>query len=194
MAMPGLSAQALDTIALLPDGPSKHLLEKKKPIYAETCGAVPVGFSDALVVFGKPTLLQDVQDAYRAQIAKDHEPEFSIQQASSNAYYYVNKDKERTDITEVLRKKTSDSTYDIVYYSTGKRFFGKYEAVIHVRICANGEDKTSYLAVVYAYPENAFSRFFARHLKVVERYFTKKTGQMTEIVTAISCSLCSKAA
>lgn len=190
MVMVGLSAQALDTLPLLPDGPSKALLEGKKPICAETTGMVPVEFTRALGVFEDPSLLQNVQDAYCKLVTEDGTPEFTIEQASSNTYFYVNKNDERTDITEVLRKQTSESTFDIVYYSAGKRFFGYYEAVIHVQIVDDGEGGSRYVASVYAYPKNAVSRFFARHLGLVERYFEKKTGDMTGIITTIACNLC----
>lgn len=188
--MVAMPVKALDTLVLLPAGPSKALLENKKPIYAETSGEVQVDYAQALNVMDEPGLLQNVQDAYCKLIAKDGTPEFTIQQCSSNTYFYVNKDGERTDIAEVLRKKTSGSTFDIVYYSAGKRFFGRYEAVIHVQISDDGDAGSRYVASVYAYPENAFSRFFARHLGLVDRYFKKKTGEMTGIITTITCSLC----
>ena len=181
---------ALDTLSLLEDGPSKSLLQRKKPIHAETAGSVPVDFDRALVVFGQPDLLQSIQDAYCELIAESDEPEFTIQQNSSNTYFYVNRKGERTDITEVLRKPTSDNTIDIVFYSAGERFFGDYQAVVHVQVVDDGEDGIRYTAFVYAYPENAFSRFFARRLGLVERFFKKKTAEMTGIITTITCNLC----
>ncbi len=187
------SARALDTVALLPDGgPSRELLESKKPIYAETQGEVEVDFSNALVVFAGSNLLQEVQEAYCTLIAKDHTPEFTIRQHSANTYFYVNKDGERTDIKEVVRRQTSENTFDIVYYSTGKRFFGDYQAVIHVRISGGDGKSSHYTASVYAYPENMISRFFARRLGLVERFFKGKTQEMTGIITTIFCNLCEK--
>ena len=181
---------ALDTLPLLEKGRSRTLLESKKSIYAETKGVVPVKFEQALKTYAQPALLTKVQEAYCALLTEDGTPEFTIKQASTNDYYYVNKDGQRTDITEVLRKQTSDETFDIILYSAGKRSFGRYQAVIHVQLTQAGEENTCYTASVYAYPENAVSRFFARHLRLVERYFKKKTRHMTEIVTTISCSLC----
>jgi len=191
--MVSASFGALDTLTLLEAGPSKALLENKKPIYAETIGQLPVDFIRALDVFEAPALMQNVQDAYCELIAEDGTPEFTISEAGTNTYFYVNRKGERTDIREVLRKKTSDETFDIVFYSAGKRFFGNYEALIHVRLSDAGKDGVSYTASVYAYPQNAISRFFARHLGLVERYFKKKTGHMTEIISTISCSLCEEA-
>lgn len=187
------SAYAMDTVSLLDEGPAKQLLEGKKPICAETSGEVPVPFDQALAVFAQSNLLGRVQQEYCELLTDDGKPEFAINQTSTNTYFYVNREGERTDITEVLRRQTGGDTFDIVLYSAGKRFFGHYEAVIHVQLARSAEGATDYTAVVYAYPENAFSRFFARHLNLVERYFAKKTNQMAGIVTTISCSLCAKA-
>lgn len=183
-------ALALDTVALLEAGPSKELLQGKKPIKAEAKGSAPVNFDAALQVLRHPDFIANVQDAYCKLIDDDGTPEFTIQQTSTNTYFYVNRKDERTDISEVMRKKTSEESFDIILYSAGKRFFGKYQALIHIHVTKDGENKSTYVASVYAYPENAVSRFFVRHLGLVERYFKKKTGHMTEIVTTITCSLC----
>ena len=181
---------ALDTLGLLKAGPSKTLLQDKKPIYAEAKGSAPVNFDAALKVLRHPDFITRIQDAYCELIDDDGIPEFTIQQTSSNTCFYVNRKGERTDITELLRRETAEGCFDIILYSVGKRFFGKYQALIHIQVTKDGKNKSRYVAAVYAYPENAVSRFFARHLGLVERYFKKKTGQMTGIVTAITCSLC----
>ncbi|MDF7808180.1 hypothetical protein P4E94_12075 [Pontiellaceae bacterium B12219] len=185
-----LSVQALETKALLPDGPSKALLENKKPIYSETSGSVPVDFSQALTVFSQPNFLSNVQTAYNELITDDGTPEFNIRQTAENTYFYVNRHGERTDISEVMRGASSDKTFAIIFYSSGRRSFGKFQALIHVQITDCGDLGVHYTAAVYAYPENAFSRFFARHLGLVDRYFKKKTTHLTEMITVITCSLC----
>ncbi|MBN2703388.1 MAG: hypothetical protein JXR23_04170 [Pontiellaceae bacterium] len=189
--LPAISVLALDTESLLEDGPAKALLQGKKPILADVSGNIAVEFDQALRVLKKDSLLQDIQAAYGELLPENEAPEFTIYTSSTNAYYYINKKGERTDIEEVVRRKTSDDSFEMVYYSYGKRFFGKYKAVIHVCI---KRDMTSgmvmYDASVYAYPENAFSRFFARHLGLVEDYFEDKTDEMTGIITSISQSLC----
>lgn len=185
---------ALDTLSLLGEGPARQLLQGKKAIRAETDGRVPVGFDQALAVLSQSNLLDRIQREYRELLAENETPEFIINQTSSNTYFYVNQKGERTDLVELLRQPASDGAFDIVLYSAGNRFFGYYQAVIHIRLFSNGTGGSNYQAVVYAYPENAFSRFFARHFNLVERYFAKKTGQMAGIVTAIGCSLCGKEA
>ena len=187
------AAPALDTLVLLDAGPPKVLLESRKPILAETTGQVPVDFDRALEVFSEPTLIQDVQEVYCELIAEDGTPAIVISQSGSNTYFYVTRKGERTDITEVIRRKTDKDTFDLVFYSTGRRFFGEYETVIHVQVTDAGKESVHYKARVYAYPENAFSRFFARHLGLVERYFRKKTAHLAEIITTVSYSLCNEA-
>ncbi|QBG47211.1 hypothetical protein EGM51_07305 [Verrucomicrobia bacterium S94] len=185
--------QALETVPLLPEGPSKTLLQKKKPIYAETSGSVPVNFKAALQVLLDPAFMTNVQEAYNTMIDDDGKPEFSIQQTSSNTYFYVNRKNERTDITEVLRKQNSETEIDIVLYSAGRRSFGKFQSVIHIRVEQESESVTRYTAAVYAYPENAVSRFLVRHLGLVERYFRKKTRNLTAMITTITSGLCEEA-
>ncbi len=38
---------------------------------------------------------------------------------------------------------------------------------------------------VYAYPKTSVSRFFARHLRLVERYFEDKTDSLTALTVSI---------
>ncbi len=189
-----LSAQALGTAALLPAGPSRALLENKKPICCAAEGVVPVDYAQALKVFSHPDLMANVQRAYAEQVLDEEAPEFSIQQTSPVDYHYVNRKGERTDITEIMRAETTESTFDIIFYSAGRRFFGQYEALIHVQLLDCGEAGVGYTAAVYAYPENAVSRFFARHLGLVEKYFNKKTARMTDMITVISRCLCAEEA
>lgn len=187
-----LQAEPLNTLSLLPAGPSKMLLEGKTPICAEARGEVPVDFSLAFKVLLQPDLMTRVQATYASLLAENEAPEFTIQQVSSNTYFYVNRKDERTDITEIMRGKTAEDCFDIILYSTGERSFGSFEALTHVQVKADGKGRCRYTASVYAYPENAFSRFFARHLGLVERYFKKKTALLTSMITTIACDLCKK--
>ena len=183
--------RAMDTAGLLEKEPAKVLIEGNDPILAEVSGTIAVKFDQALKVLESPSLLEDIQDEYGALLAAGEEPGFKIHSVATHAYYYVNKDGERTDIEELVRKKSTDGGFDLIYYSYGECFLGKYEAVIHVHLCAD-QDRgiVAYAASVYAYPKNAFSRFFARRLGLVEDYFEDKTDEMSGIIAAISQNLC----
>ena len=182
-------ALALDTASQLPEGAAKKLLSKKT-IKVDVEGTLSVSYSNALTVVERPGLLREVQEAYADLLGEGETPEFTIHQTSTNTYYYVNKDDERTDISEVVRGPEKAGTFDLVYYSFGKRFFGRYEAVIHIRLMQGPNDELRYVCTVYAYPENGFSRFFARHLGLVERYFNDKTEHMDGIISSIAGTLC----
>jgi hypothetical protein len=43
---------------------------------------------------------------------------------------------------------------------------------------------------VYAYPENNISRFFARHLRLAQRYFDGKTDEITGLTKRICRHIC----
>jgi hypothetical protein len=183
-------AFALDTLSLLSPGTAKQLLENEKAIHATASGEVPVSFTQALDVLKQPDFMNSVQKAYVEKVIDDEKPEFSIIQTSTNAYHYVNRKGERTDVVELMRRQTRGDSFDIILYSWGKRSFGKYQAVIHVQVLADGKGQCRYDSSVYAYPENVVSRFFARHLGLVERYFTKKTKHLSEMIAVIACRLC----
>lgn len=185
-----LPAQGLNTEELLPAGPSKTLLKQKKPIRAEMSGVVQIPFARALEIYAQPGLIENVQHEYGTLLADHGTPEFTIHQSSTNSYFYINRNGQRTDLIEVVRRPASDLVFDVILYTSGTRFFGFYEAVIHVQLTENSAGETRYDAVVYAYPENALSRFLGRRLHLVERYFKKKTRSMSEIICTISCGLC----
>jgi hypothetical protein len=190
LAMPAVSQlHALETLSMLETGPSRTLLERKNPIKATTKGTLPVKFVGMMRVLSEPDFLENIQRAYSELIIEGETPEFRINKTSDKTYYYINKNGERTDILEVLRRKTSDTTFDIILLSSGKRFFGNYEALIHVQITRKGE-QVDYVSSVYAYPENVISRFLARRLGLIERYFRNKASHMTGIISIISCKLC----
>lgn len=177
-----------DTKALVSDDRSCAVLEREF-IYTETGGMVPVSFCSAVSVLQQPAFLTRVQEEYEKTLPAGKSPEFIIQQSATNAWFYINKKQERTDITEVAGRITGADTFDLAYYTQGCRFFGTYQALIHVRLTGSG-NSTDYTVAVYAYPENGFSRFFARHLQLVEKYFRSKTGEISAIAVQISKRLC----
>ncbi len=177
-----------DTAALVTDDLSCGLLAKDI-IRAETGGTVPVNIQSAISVFQLPSFLTSVQEEYARMLSPGKLPEFTVQQSSTNTWFFINSHQERTDITEVAGRLTGADQFDLAYYTQGCRFFGFYQALIHVRLAGEG-GATRYTVAVYAYPENGFSRFFARHLNLVEKYFRSKTGEISELAVQISTRLC----
>lgn len=177
-----------DTAGLITDDLSRALLAKEF-IYVETGGKVPVDICSAISVLRQPSFLTRVQEEYEKLLPSGKVPEFTIQQSATNVWYYINKKQERTDITEVASHADGADMFDLAYYTSGRRFFGFYQALIHIRLTDAG-DSTSYAVAVYAYPENGFSRFFARHLQLVEKYFNSKTGEISQTAAQLSTRLC----
>jgi hypothetical protein len=188
LSAPVFALNTSDTRSLVSDDLSCALMEQKF-IYAETGGAVPVSFCSAVSVLHQPAFLTRVQKEYEKMLPAGKLPEFTVQQSSTNAWFYINKKQERTDIAEVVSRITGTETFDLAYYTQGRRFFGTYRALIHVRLARSGNE-TGYTVAVYAYPENGFCRFFARHLNLVEKYFREKTGEISETAVRISTRLC----
>lgn len=183
-----LGGKRLDTQRLVSDPLSCALLDRDY-IYAETQGTVPVRFSSAISVFKQDDFLSRVQEEYGKILPVAQSPEFIIQQSATNVWFYINKKQERTDITEVAGGPSGTEAYDLVYYTAGRRFFGRYQALIHIHL-ARREDKTAYTVAVYAYPENGCCRFFVQHLPPVENYFRSKTGELTKTAVQLCAHLC----
>jgi len=179
-----VSAHALDTVALV-DGPAAALLEKKC-IRTDVGGVLPVRFDAAVGVLDQPDLILHIQEAYRASVSKERTRDLPIVGTDDGAYHYTNEKNHRTDFFELYREQTSATSFDLIYLANGKRFFGKYEVLIHIRVVDAKPAGTLYIAEIHAYPRNAALRFFARRLGTVERYFQRKT----HLIAGISSQLC----
>jgi hypothetical protein len=156
-------------------------------IEAGGTGLVEVAFRDAVILFERVNLLDDVQAAYAQRLGEGEKPEFVIAQESTNRWSYVNKSGHESVIQELHRAiQTNGNNAAVVYYTEGERFFGKFRAIIEVLVQPAGEgDASRYEVAVYAYPVNSFSRFFARHLGVVDRFFRDKTREITQLAVTI---------
>jgi hypothetical protein len=179
-----ISAQGLETAKLLDGHESAGLLEKKC-IHTEVSGVLAPQWDNTTFMLSQPNFIQWIQTEYQRSVSKDGTVNFPIVATGNGAYHYINKKKQRTDIVELYRKQTSDTTFDLIYHAKGKRFFGKYEVLIHVHAIDAGEAGTIYTATVHAYPSNGPLRFFARKMSSVERYFQRKTKMIARITGKI---------
>jgi hypothetical protein len=182
LAMVAANALALDTAALL-DDPAMAALLSKKCICTEAYGVLPVRFDTAIGLLRRPDLIRRIQT----------ECGFPITETGGRAYYYLNEKNQRTDIRELCRRQTSASTFDLVYYAAGKRFFGKYEVLIHIRAIDAGAAGTLYTATIHAYPHNPPLRFFARSFGTVDRYFQRETRIIARVATRLCEGMCEPA-
>lgn len=175
---------ALETTDLLTDAKAKALLEKKC-IRADICGVLPSRFDTTTRYLSQPDLIPRIQREYRRSVSKDGTIDFPIVGTGNGTYYYVNEKRQRTDVKELYRRQTSDTTFDLIYHAKGKRFFGKYEVLIHICTIDAGTAGTVYTASVHAYPHNGPIRFFARRFGTAERYFTRKTRTIARVSARI---------
>jgi hypothetical protein len=182
------SAFALDTAARVgADADARRVLEQN-PICVETRGELPIDYAGAVRLFSSPTLLADVQAEYARLLPPGAKPEFVITQTAPNAYHYVNRLGQETHIRELHRGEHEGPTTEVVYYARGRRFFGDFHAVIHIGAEPRGEG-LAYRARVYAYPENAVSRFVARHFGLVQLFFRNKTAEIEKLSIRIAKGL-----
>ena len=153
-------------------------------IRVEGEGLVDVPFAEARRLFEQDDILDAVQVAYRNLLPPGEQPEFTVQQEATNRWSYLNKANQRSVMVELHRSLDDADDARLVFYSEGERFFGDFRAVIDISV--RGEDVQSrYAVTVMAYPVNSFSRFFARHLGVVPRFFRTKTTEITELAVMI---------
>jgi hypothetical protein len=178
------SAQELNTATLLNGHESTTLLEKKC-IETTVSGIIAPRWDIATQMLAQPDFIPWIQSAYQRSISTDGTLSFPITETTDGTYHYVNKKKQRTTIFELYRKQTSATTFDLIYLAKGKRFFGKYEVLIHVHAIDAGSAGTVYTASIHAYPKNGPLRFFARRMGSVERYFQTKTKMIANITEKI---------
>lgn len=169
-------AYALDTRALLDGTPTAETLDKKC-IRTSIAGIIPAPFSDVSHYLAQPKLMTRLQKTYSNQ--KNSDP--SIIERSPGAYYYVNQEGQRTELYELFCKATSTNTFDLILLASGKRFFGRFDVIIHIQVINTQTTSSAYTAEVYAYPRNMALRFLARRLGTVERYFERNTRFIARI-------------
>jgi hypothetical protein len=178
------SAGALETLPLLEKEPARALLGKK-PIEAKVSGSVDVGFERMLALYESPSMVLRIQQVYRDYVVGDEGVEFEVEEVAPGRYEYVNRKGEQTMVEEVYRARSNTGGFDLVLYTAGQRFFGAYEAVIHIELQRGDGEQCEYRAVVYAYPKNSLSRFLGRHLGLVEGFFKRKTVEMEALTVEV---------
>jgi hypothetical protein len=158
-------------------------------IRVELLGGLEVEMKAVLLTLSRDNLLEEIQRQYATLLPPGDKPEFEIKLAASNHYYYVNSSQQRSDIVEVFRKEVEQGRLRGVYYTSGRRFFGKFEAVTMIDIHTGKGDDVVYEVRVWAYPHVAVSRFFARQFGLVDRYFKSKSHALEKIAVKICRSM-----
>lgn len=152
-------------------------------------GDIAVSYAEARNLFLQENMLDAVQQAYAQLLEEGEKPEFVIEQHSDRRWSYVNKSGQYSEIIELHRDIEENQPARLVLYAAGERFFGNFKAVIKVDVSEVTANSCRYRVTVYAYPENAVSRFFARHLGIAERFFRYKTKEITDLTVRICKAL-----
>ena len=184
------AAPALPTADRISSDAGAEAVLARRCIVVTTTGQLALAYAGMARAFASPDLLGDLQREYAHQLPAGEQPEFIIQQTSPGSYHYVNRLGQESFIREVHRAEHAGPVTELVLHAWGRRFFGRYEAVIHVAVYPVEPGELGYTAVVHAYPENGVSRFLARHLGLVERYFRSKTAEIEALSSRLGAALC----
>ncbi len=176
------------------DDPRVAAVLQQRTINASGNGAVPIHYADIVSAFSREDLLDQVQAEYARMLKPGQKPEFVVQKTGPRTYAYKNRKHEHSEIHELFRGAAGTNRFEVEYYVSGERFFGKFQSVILVGVAPQDGAHSTYDVQVYAYPEAALPRFLARHLGLVERYFKSKTRDMERMATQICTRLCQPAA
>ena len=175
--------------SLVEESPAAMAVLEKKCIQAGTSGAVALPFDAVVRMVAQPDLLERARATYAATLAEGKAPTVTVIDHGHSRYEMINRKGRRTEITEVYRHAGAESTLDSVYHVKARRFFGLFEAVIHVQGQSVDAEQTRFSVDVYAYPHNRLVRGVTRQLRLVERFFDKKTVYLTDIITQLGEAL-----
>ncbi|MGE4488606.1 MAG: hypothetical protein AB7E95_03565 [Kiritimatiellales bacterium] len=186
-AAPLLRAELPASVMALPE---VQAVLSNKCIRIEADGDAEAEFSDLLTVNRRSDLLDAVQREYAAMLPAGESPEFEVKEVGPGRYFYLNCKKQESHVHELLRDAGPDGKLHAVYKISGERFFGDFQALVHVVITDTGNGRVGYSAEVYAWPENTFCRVLARGLQfAVESFFNRETRHMTQLVLDICTRL-----
>jgi hypothetical protein len=188
MCLFAFSAYALNTVDLVSNPDAKEIL-KKKCIRLGTSELLPINFDTACKALEQPQIVQAMQDEFCRKISKNGEVDFPVFQLTTNTYYYVNEDGKRTDIKELYKKQTDEHSYDYIVQASGKRFFGKYDVIVHLQIVNAGDAGIIYSVNVHAWPHNWLTRS-SHKIGLTKKFFKKKMRLISWVAREVGTGLC----
>ena len=166
-------------------------LDGHKPIEVAAEGTAQVPFDAAYPLFCRPDVLAQAQATYAQKQPDGHPPKFTVEQAGSNSFHFVNAEGQPSDVDELrCIGAPAGGSLLVVFDSRGKRFFGSFEALIGVQVQRQSESTVSYSVCVYAYPDCGLVRVVGRHLPFIESYFRHKTAKLIHTVESVAAAMC----
>lgn len=175
-------AAALDETVLKHESVSRLVEQKCIVLTAE--GTADIAFQDAGTLLGRADLLTLIQQGYAATLPEGKQPEFAVSELAAGKYQYVNRHGQRTYIEEAGRKTVAGDKVLLAFYSAGCRFFGEYRSVCQVEVVPLDAGRVAWSVLVYARPDSAAVRLFAK-LTPVETFFRRKTRELTGLTVQV---------
>jgi hypothetical protein len=185
------SSFGLGTADLLDDAEAKALLEKKCIRYG-TSELLAIDFGTACKTLEQQELVKAVQEEFARSVSENGQVDFPVLDDGGGKYHYINEKGHRTDIKELYRKKTDNHSFDYIIWATGKRFFGRYDVIVHLQIVDAGTMGIAYSVSTHAYPHNWLTRFSARKVAPTKKYFNSKMRLISYVAREVGIGLCEK--
>ncbi len=178
----------------LPSGSKAAAVLDRKSIDVAASGQVQADFHTAMKLFLREDMMELVQAQYAAMLPAGESPRFSLVQTSPGVYSYTNRDQETSEIVECFKIVDESGEFQLLYLTHGERFFGRFEALIHIQAKpAATPGATDFTVQIHACPQNRVSRAIITRLPVVPWYFRRRTHEMVKVGSAISTELCRQA-
>lgn len=178
---------AQSTAQLLTNSAGQDVLQKKC-IRLGTSEILPVQFETACTVLKQQDLLPAIQEEFIRTISEDGKVDFPVF-GNGPAYYYINEKDQRTDIVELYRKQTDEHSFNYIVMANGKRFFGKYDVVIHLQVVDAGPAGIVYSVKVHAYPYNWLTRT-SHKIGLTRSFFKNKMKLISWVAREVGTGLC----
>jgi len=180
---------ALETADLIDDKAALEVLNKNC-IRLGTSELVPIEFSTLCAVLDRSGLIEALQYEFARTISKNGQVDFPVFQDGPGKYHYTDESGHRTDLKELYRKQTDAHSYDFIILASGRRFFGKYDVVVHLQVVDAGTAGVAYSVAAHAYPHNWLTRFSLHKIGLTKGYFKDKMQMISYIAREIAVGLC----
>lgn len=170
---------------LAPHAESAALL-KRRTIRVQVRGCVAADFPAVCAIFERAGFLDRVQAAYRASLAENEKPAFTLTPVGDGRWIFENDEGQRAPVAEAVPATGNDGVLRVALYASGERSFGRFESLTLIEARADGDGRLEYAALVHAFPHGAIQRFFIRNLGLIERYFRRETQKLESFVERVA--------
>jgi hypothetical protein len=181
LAAAATQAQSLERRAAGHAAAERLLTRKVIRLSAE--GASELSFGTVQELLQREDLLMLIQQNYADTLPAGEKAEFTIREAGAGHYFYVNRHQQETQIHEIYRRQESEGRQVFLYYTEGRRFFGRFESLTQITLKPE-PDGLRYAVEVAFFPEQRMFRWLAR-TGPVRRYVSEKTRELMDLAMTL---------